>query len=94
MDNFFIAQWFNWTPQRSTSKRVEFINSLLAKLGFWTRLQAPKLGGGEMTNIEPRMNLYHFVSQVLAYQIPGDLKPGRVSFIYSAEMSHGFFRKL
>lgn len=73
MDNFFIAQWFDWTPQRSTSKSVAFVNRLLAKLGFWTRLQAPKLGGGEMTTIEQRMNLYHFVSQVLAYQIPGDL---------------------
>jgi O-methyltransferase len=72
VDNFFIVEWFSWKPMRSNSKAVAMVNKLLKKLGFWTSLQAPRLGGGEMTNIEQRLNLFHFASQPMAYGVPGD----------------------
>lgn len=71
MHNFFITQWFDWKPQR-VSQRVEKINSILRKLGFWAQLQPPPVDR-VMTNVEQRINLYHFVSQVLFYKVPGDL---------------------
>ncbi len=70
-DNFYIAQYFDWA-QRKGSRRVELANRVLAKLGFFTRL-APPTYTGVMTNVEQRMNLYHFIAQVLAYGVPGDL---------------------
>jgi O-methyltransferase len=71
MDNFYIVKWFDWTLPRP-SRRVQAINRVLGRLGFWTSLQPPRVSGS-MTNVEKRMNLYHFVSQVLAYGVPGDL---------------------
>lgn len=70
MDNFFIVQLFEWSPQK-VSRRVEFANRILKKLGFWTTLQPPREADG-MTNVEQRMNLYHLASQVLAYRVPGE----------------------
>lgn len=71
MDNFFIAELFDWKPQK-VSRRVERVNRILRKLGCWSCLQMPRQLTG-MTNIEQRMNLYHLVSQVLAYGVPGDI---------------------
>jgi len=71
VDNFFIVQLFDWKPQR-VSRRVERVNAILKKLGVWTTLQLPRQTTG-MTNIEQRMNLYHLLSQTLAYGVPGDV---------------------
>lgn len=71
MDNFYITRWFDWAFP-GTSSRVEVINRLLHKLGCWVSLQAPRHSGA-MTNVEQRMNLWHFISQVLAYGVEGDL---------------------
>lgn len=72
MENFFIIEWFDWQILKTNSKRVAFINAILKRMGVWTRLQAPRVTGIS-TTVEQRMNLYHFVSQVLAYNVPGDL---------------------
>lgn len=72
MENFFIAQWFDWAQPRTKSKQVALINGLLEKMGVWVCLQPPRVTGIS-TTVEQRMNLYHFVSQVLAYNVPGDL---------------------
>ena len=71
-DNFFIAQWFHWKVAgiADVSAKVALVNRLLRKLGFWVSLQPPRENGG-MTNVEQRMNLWHFASQVLAYRVPG-----------------------
>jgi len=69
--NFFLNSWFDWNYP-STSRRVQIVNRLLKSLGLWTSLQAPRTTGS-MTNIEQRMNLWHFVSQIHAYGVPGDL---------------------
>jgi O-methyltransferase len=71
MSNFFIVEWHDWDLVKP-SKRVRLVNRVLQKLGFWVTLQPPRQSGS-MTNIEQRMNLWHFVSQVLAYDVPGAL---------------------
>ena len=70
MDNLFITRQFYWKPQ--PPRTVEFINKLLSRSGTNARIVL-KSGAHEMTSPEQRINLYHLVSQVLAYDVPGDL---------------------
>lgn len=68
--NYFIVDAFRWPEQvRKPGKRAELVNRYLGKFGVVSRLAvpAPEL----MTTVEQRMNLYHLVSQVLAYRVPG-----------------------
>lgn len=69
MENFFITQQFDWQPAESW--KVEALNGVLKKLGRNARLTSPLASA--MSSVEQRMNLYHFVSQVLAYDVPGEL---------------------
>lgn len=70
MNNLFINEpLFDW---RNDSRRVALANRILTLTGFGARLE-PTFATGFMTNLEQRMNLYHLVSQVLAYRVPGDL---------------------
>lgn len=71
MHNTFITEYFDWKPLEP-SRKVKLVNSVLSKLGLWVRLAGPP-SSGVMTNVEQRMNMYHLVSQVLAYNVPGDL---------------------
>ncbi len=71
MENFFLTQWYDWRVLEPSPKLV-LINKILGKLGLYSRLQYPR-STGLMTNIEQRLNLYHLVSQVLAYNVPGAL---------------------
>jgi len=71
MHNLFVnGDFFDW--QTSGSPRLRWTNRMLGKAGFTSRLRQPG-STGFMTNIEQRINLYHLVSQVLAYRVPGDL---------------------
>ncbi|MGI8967598.1 MAG: TylF/MycF/NovP-related O-methyltransferase [Chloroflexota bacterium] len=70
MNNLFIRDdKFDW---RNDSRKVSLANQLLNKAGIPARLR-PLYATGFMTNLEQRMNLYHLVSQVLAYGVTGDL---------------------
>lgn len=71
MDNVFITEYFKWSERRP-SRRLRWLNSLLFRLGFPVRM-VPLNQTGLMTNVEQRMNMYHLISQVLAYDVPGDL---------------------
>lgn len=71
MHSAFIAEPF-FGVQPKASKRVELVNALLEKLRFGCRLTSPTFTG-LMTNVEQRMNMFHLASQVLAYNVPGDL---------------------
>jgi O-methyltransferase len=71
MHDTFITEYFDWKPLEP-SKKVKLVNYVLKKLRFWVRLSGPPFTG-EMTNVEQRMNMYHLVSQVLAYNVSGDL---------------------
>jgi len=69
MNNVFISQFFDW-DHRMPKEKYEFINKLLQKLGFSAQLVPIQPC---MANIEARMNIFHLVSQVLAYKVPGDI---------------------
>lgn len=71
MDNFFIAEdHFDWT--NGGSRKMRLAARLLRALGFGVRLRATG-STGQMTNLEQRINLYHLLSQVLAYGVRGDI---------------------
>jgi O-methyltransferase len=70
MDNRFITRFLDW--QAGSSRSVALANRVLRNLGKRAYVRAPG-STGYMTNIEVRMNLYHLLSQVLAYDVPGDL---------------------
>lgn len=87
MDNFFITEYFDWRIRRfSLVDRVvsRVLSKLFGKTEFrsadyidkiYTNLtgNAPIVStSGVMTNIEQRINMYHLVSQVLAYGVEGD----------------------
>lgn len=70
MDNVFITQYFDWNPPRS--RRVLWANQLLRKVGRQVRL-VPEYATGSQTNVEQRMNLFHLLSQLLVFAVPGDV---------------------
>lgn len=88
MENFFITQYFDWTVRR-VSYLDRALNAPLRKLGFkrgfgtahaadqavkaLTGRTYPSSQSGVSTNVEQRMNMYHFVSQVIAYGVEGDI---------------------
>lgn len=69
MENFFITEYFDW-PLGARSWKIRSINRLLALSHVKIRVRGPG-HTGSMTNIEQRMNMYHLLSQVLAYDVPG-----------------------
>lgn len=69
MHNSFITSEFDW--MQGGSRRLRWANAWLGRLGSHVRLRAPT-STGYMSTIEMRGNLYHLVSQVLAYDVPGD----------------------
>lgn len=87
MDNFFITEYFDWRVRRfSLLDRLvsRVLSKILGKTEFRSADFVDKIytgltgnavipsTSGVMTNIEQRMNLYHLVSQVLAYGVEGD----------------------
>ena len=74
-DNIYVTRLFRDWEKKKTSKKVEVVNKLLEKLGFWVRLTGSERTG-LMTNVEQRMNMYHLLSQVLAYGVEGHVELG------------------
>ena len=87
MDNFFLTEYFDWRIRRfSLVDRVvsRILSKVLGKTEFRSadfvdRIYTGLTGNdpipstsGVMTNIEQRINMYHLVSQVLAYGVDGD----------------------
>lgn len=86
MDNFFITRDFDWQVRRSSNldRALNFITRRFGAnadtAGFVDRLIYACTGlhfaptrSGVSTNVEQRMNMYHLVSQVMAYKVDGDL---------------------
>ena len=69
MDNVFITQHFDWDA--TSSRKLRLVNKLLSRIGMSAQL-TPTFTG-YMTTIEQRINLFHLLSQVLAYGVPGDI---------------------
>ncbi len=86
MDNFFITKYFDWEIKR-TSNIDRALNILTRRFGVnsntagivdriiyrLTGLRFAPARSGISTNVEQRMNMYHLVSQVIAYNVDGDL---------------------
>jgi O-methyltransferase len=87
MDNFFITEYFDWRIKRfSLMDRLtsRVLSKVLGKTEFRSAEFFDKIyvnltgnevipsNSGVMTNVEQRMNMYHLVSQVLAYGVEGD----------------------
>jgi O-methyltransferase len=91
VENLFITEYFDW-PLASRSPRVRLANKVLGKLGYGARLRGPQ-HTGLMTNCEQRMNMYHLLSQVLAYGVPGEVvevgcNEGQSSVLMRKVMDH------
>ena len=72
MDNFFVTQFFDW-GWHWEGRLLTLGNRLLRRSGSsWTlrRLATPFT---HTTTVEQRINLWHLVSQPLAYGVPGDV---------------------
>lgn len=70
MHNTFITKDFDW-GFAGGARPVSYANRLLRLFG--SKVVVRGFGSsGAMSNIEQRINFYHLVSQVLAYQVPGD----------------------
>lgn len=70
MHNLFISSdRFDWKRE---SKRVQMANRMLEATGVKARVRAPG-STGQQTSVEMRSNIYHLLSQVLAYQVPGEI---------------------
>lgn len=67
MDNMYITEMMD--RKTVLPRYAALANRVLAKLGMKTRLVSP-WGNGRMCQ---RMNLYHLVNEVLAYDVPGDV---------------------
>ena len=87
MDNFFITEYFDWRIKRfSLLDRIvsRVLSKIIGKTEFRSADFVDKIytnitgnavitdTSGVMTNIEQRMNMYHLISQVLAYKVEGD----------------------
>jgi O-methyltransferase len=88
VDNFYLTNYFDWRVKRisgldrivralikKSGLRVQFnsayaVDELLSRITGKTYSPATS---GTMTNVEQRMNLYHLVSQVLAFGVEGEL---------------------
>ena len=62
---FFITQQFDWNPTENW--KVGAVNRVLER---WAEMRLTSPLASPMSTVEQRMNLYHFVSQVLAYGVP------------------------
>lgn len=86
MDNFFITRDFDWQIRRSSnidralniitrrfgirSDTAGFVDNLVYRL---TGMVLSPTKSGISTCIEQRINIYHLVSQVIAYDVEGDI---------------------
>lgn len=70
MDNLFITRHFDWAFH--SRRRVRLFNSLLKRLGYSAQL-ASGTATGAMSSVEQRISMYHLVSQLLVFGVPGDI---------------------
>jgi O-methyltransferase len=71
-NNYFVSEEFQQWQTPGPSAPVRMANSVFASLGMWNRLAPPRYTGFQ-TNVEQRINIYHLLSQVLAFGVSGDI---------------------
>ncbi|MGH9434852.1 MAG: hypothetical protein ACRD06_02495 [Terriglobia bacterium] len=70
MDNLFITRHFDWALH--SRGRVRLFNLLLRRLGYTAQFVSGAATGA-MSSVEQRINIYHLVSQLLVFGVPGDI---------------------
>lgn len=86
VDNFFITRNFDWGLRRSShadralnlitrrfgieARTASFVDAALYRI---TGMKFSAVHSGVSTNVEQRMNMFHLVSQTIAYDVEGDL---------------------
>ena len=70
MDNLFLTRHFDWTFR--PGRRIRALNSLLRRLGYTAQLLSDT-ASGTMSSIEQRINMYHLLSHLLVFGVPGDI---------------------
>ncbi|WP_245286391.1 TylF/MycF/NovP-related O-methyltransferase [Bradyrhizobium sp. ARR65] len=86
VDNFFIVRDFDWQVRRSShldralniaakpfGMRADTAGCIDRLIRRFTGLSFAATRSGVSTNVEQRINMYHLVSQTLAYNVEGDL---------------------
>jgi O-methyltransferase len=68
MDNVFITQLFDWN--QPGPRKARWLGRLLRWLGYNARI-AVAGQTGEMSTVEQRINMYHLLSHVLTFGVPG-----------------------
>ena len=69
MQNMFLTEYFDWQPKRpNIAHRIA--NKILRELKISYRVGPYS---GNMTSVEQRMNIFHFVMQSLVFEVPGDV---------------------
>lgn len=71
MDNIFIAQLLGTPPRQS--RIVEKMDGLVRRIFPWIRIDSAWRSGERMGNIELRTHLFHFLTQIITFQVPGDI---------------------
>jgi O-methyltransferase len=69
MDNAFVATYFDW-DHRSPRPRHRWVNGILRRLRLNAQL-TPRTP--DLATVEARINIFHLVSQTIAYNVPGDV---------------------
>jgi O-methyltransferase len=70
VDNVYLTQHFDW--DKPPSRKTRALNALIGRLGYSARL-VPPFHTGEMTTVEQRINMFHLLSGVLTFGVPGDV---------------------
>lgn len=87
MNNFFVAKSFDWGWRRQ-GRALGLANRLLRAAGSSWTLSRSLTPFSHTTTLEQRINLWHLVTQPLAYGVPGDLVElgcfdGRTAIIFA-----------
>jgi O-methyltransferase len=90
MHNTFITELFDWDGHEAG---VRVINSLLHRARIPLRLRREMDFKTQMTTVEQRINLFHLLSQVLVFDVPGEVAEfgcfdGRTAVLYQKVIEH------
>ncbi len=70
MDNLFLTRHFDWTFRPGW--RIRAVNALLRRVGYTAQLLSDT-ASGTMSSVEQRINMYHLLSHLLVFGVPGDI---------------------
>ncbi len=73
VDDVFITNGFADWRLDLPPRWMEIVNKIIHKLRVRGVVLTPPLRTGDMTSVEQRIDMFHLLSQVLVYGVPGDV---------------------